>query len=51
MIYDVQGRFERPELVENVRPYIAIRNTAFRHAEPLDEYVASRSLELTARSG
>ena len=51
MIYDVQGRFERPELVEDVQPYIVMRDTACRHAEPLDEYVASRGLEVTARSG
>lgn len=50
MIYDVRGRFERPELVEDVRPYLVIRDIALRHAEPLDEYVASRGLELTARS-
>jgi hypothetical protein len=51
MIYDVQGRFERPELVEDVQPYIVMRDTACRHAEPLDEYVASRGIEFTARSG
>ncbi|MGH3915534.1 MAG: DUF6879 family protein [Pseudonocardiaceae bacterium] len=50
MIYAAQGRFERPELVENVRPYVAMRDIAFRHAEPLDEYVARRGRELTARS-
>lgn len=50
MIYDVQGRFERPELVEDVQPYLVRRDTAFRHAEPLDECVASRGLDLTARS-
>ena len=50
MIYDVQGRFERPELVEDVCPYVVMRDTAFRYAEPLDDYVASRGLELTARS-
>ncbi|MGH4018849.1 MAG: DUF6879 family protein [Pseudonocardiaceae bacterium] len=50
MIYDAQGQFERPELVKDVRPYIVMRDTAFRHAEPLDEYVASRGIELSARS-
>jgi hypothetical protein len=50
MIYDPQGRFERPELVEDVRPYIVMRDAAFRHAEPLDEYVARHGLEFTARS-
>lgn len=51
MIYDPMGRFERPELVEDVQPYLAMRDAAFRHAEPLEEYVASRCLELTMRSG
>lgn len=50
MIYDAQGRFEWPELVEDVRPYVVMRDTAFRHAEPLDEYVAGRGRELTTRS-
>ncbi|MGH3865704.1 MAG: DUF6879 family protein [Pseudonocardiaceae bacterium] len=50
MVYDAQGRFERPESVEDVRPYVVMRDTAFRHAEPLDEYVARRGCELTARS-
>jgi len=50
MIYDAQGQFERPELLEDVRPYLVMRDTAFRHAEPLDEYVAGRDLELSARS-
>lgn len=51
MIYDAQGRFERPELVKDVRSYMVMRDTACRHAEPLDEYVASRGLELRGRSG
>lgn len=51
MIYDGQGRFERPELVEDVLPYLVMRDTAVRHAESLDEYVASRGLEHTTRSG
>lgn len=50
MVYDAQGRFERPELAGDVRPYLVMRDTAFRHAEPLDEYVAGRGLELSARS-
>ena len=50
MIYDSQGRFERPELVEDVQPYTVMRDIAVRHAEPLDEYVTSRGIELTARS-
>lgn len=51
MLYDVQGRFERSELVEDVQLCLAMRDTAVRHAEPLEEYVASRGLERTARSG
>jgi len=47
MIYDGEGRFERPELVENVRPYVAMRETALSHAQPLAEYVVSRGLDLT----
>ena len=50
LIYDEQGRFERPEPVEAVRPYLVIRDTALRHAQPLDAYVASRGREFTARS-
>ncbi|MGH3923373.1 MAG: DUF6879 family protein [Pseudonocardiaceae bacterium] len=51
MIYDSQGQFERPELVEDQQPYIVMRDTVCRHAEPLDEYVARRGIELTTRSG
>lgn len=51
MLYDTQGRFERPELVKDVEPYLVMRDTALRHAEPLDDYVARRNLEFSARSG
>ncbi len=51
MIYDVQGQFEQPELIEDVRPYLGKRDTVVRHAEPLDEYVAGRGFEITVRSG
>ncbi|HEY2763935.1 MAG TPA: hypothetical protein VGJ13_07960 [Pseudonocardiaceae bacterium] len=48
MIYDHEGRFVRPELTEDVGPYLEMRASALRHSEPLDDYIARRNLRLTA---
>ncbi len=39
MIYDDEGRFLRPELIDDVTPYVEIRDLALRHAVSLTEYL------------
>jgi hypothetical protein len=48
MVYDVDGRFLRPEPVQDVTPYLLMRDTVLRHAEPLAGYLARTHLRLTA---
>jgi hypothetical protein len=44
MVYDDEGHFLYPELIDDVQPYRDIRDTAVRHAEPLDEYLARKAI-------
>lgn len=39
MIYDDEGHFLRPELAEDVAPYLEMRDRSLRHAITLDEYL------------
>jgi hypothetical protein len=48
MLYDVDGRFLRPEPVDDVTSYLRMRDTALRHAEPLGSYLARTQLRLSA---
>lgn len=48
MVYDTDGRFLRPEPIEDLTACRAMRDTALRHAEPFAEYVARRRLRLPA---
>lgn len=48
MVYARDGRFLHPELVADVAPYLQARDTALRHAEPLDAYLARTKVRLTA---
>jgi uncharacterized protein DUF6879 len=47
MVYDDEGHFLQPEPIDDVKPYLAIRDTALRCAEPLDEFIARRKPQLT----
>ena len=47
MIYDDKGHFLYPEMIGDVRPYRIMRDTAMRHAEPLDDYLARVKPKLT----
>ncbi|MGH3854247.1 MAG: DUF6879 family protein [Pseudonocardiaceae bacterium] len=44
MIYDDEGHFMYPELVNNIKPYREMRDTALRHSEPLTDYLARNNL-------
>jgi len=44
MFYDEEGHFLYPEFVDDVEPYLAMRDTAMRHAEPLLDYMARTGL-------
>ncbi|MGH3547887.1 MAG: DUF6879 family protein [Pseudonocardiaceae bacterium] len=44
MVYDRKGRFLHPEPVEDLESYRKMRDTALRHAEPLNDYLARKNL-------
>ncbi|MGH3854249.1 MAG: DUF6879 family protein [Pseudonocardiaceae bacterium] len=44
MVYDDEGHFRYPELVDDIESYIQVRDTALRHAEPLTDYLARKNL-------
>jgi hypothetical protein len=44
MIYDDEGHFLYPELIENIEPYREMRDTALRHSQPLTNYLARKNL-------
>lgn len=44
MIYDDEGHFLHPELIDDIEPYRQIRDTALRHAAPLTDYLARKNL-------
>jgi hypothetical protein len=48
MIYDANGRFLQPELVDDIDPYLESRDVALRHSEPLAVYLARREPRLIA---
>jgi len=48
MIYDHEGRFLRPELAENIGPYLEMRSIALRHSDPLSDFLARREPRLIA---
>jgi hypothetical protein len=39
MVYDTEGHFLRPEPIDDVAPYLEIRERALRHAVGLTEYL------------
>lgn len=39
MVYDNEGHFIRPELIDDAAPYVGIRDLALRHAVGLTEYL------------
>ncbi len=47
MVYDDEGHFLHPESIDDVVPYLTIRETALRCAEPLDEFIARRKPQLS----
>lgn len=48
MIYDDEGRFVRPELAGDARPYREMRDLALRHSVSLDDYLRTKEPRLTA---
>lgn len=46
MVYDDEGHFLRPEPIDDTTPYLIIRDTAMRCAEPLDEFISRRKPQL-----
>lgn len=44
MIYDGKGHFLHPEPVDEVERYRKMRDTAMRHAELLNDYLARKNL-------
>lgn len=44
MVYDDEGHFLYPEPVDEIERYREIRDTAMRHAEPLNHYLARKNL-------
>ncbi len=44
MFYDDEGHFLYPELIDDLAPYREMRDTSLRHAEPLTDYLARKSL-------
>ncbi|MFE0020705.1 DUF6879 family protein [Amycolatopsis sp. NPDC059021] len=47
MVYDDEGHFLHPERTDDVGPYLKMRDTALRHAVPLNDYLAARDVKLT----
>lgn len=48
MVYDRDGRFIRPELVDDITPYRKARDTALRNSEPLSDFLTRTRVRLTA---
>lgn len=48
MVYDDEGHFLRPEPTDDVAPYLVMKDTAMRCAEPLNDFLARRNPELIA---
>lgn len=48
MVYDDEGHFLHPELIDDAAPYVGVRDIAMRHAEPLNDYLERKKPELTA---
>lgn len=44
MVYDDEGHFLYPERVNDIDDYRRMRDTAIRHAEPLNNYFARKNL-------
>jgi hypothetical protein len=44
MIYDDEGHFLYPELINDIESYREIRDTALRHSEPLTDYLDRKNL-------
>lgn len=44
MVYDNEGRFLRPEPIDEIERYREIRDTAMHYAEPLNDYLARKNL-------
>jgi hypothetical protein len=44
MVYDDEGHFLYPELINDIEPYRHMRDTSLRHAEPLTDYMARKNL-------
>jgi hypothetical protein len=44
MFYDEEGHFLHPEPVDDIERYREMRDTAMRHAEPLNDYLARKNL-------
>jgi hypothetical protein len=48
MVYDEEGHFLRPEAINDVTPYLEIRDRTLRHAVELNEYLKKREPRLIA---
>lgn len=44
MIYDDEGHFLCPELIDDTDPYREMRDTSLRHSEPLTSYLTRKGL-------
>jgi hypothetical protein len=42
MIYDDEGRFLGPERVQDMRPYLDMRDTALRHSQSMEDFLAAK---------
>jgi hypothetical protein len=47
MVYDEEGHFLRPEPIDDVAPYLVVRDTAMKCTEPLDDFLVRRNPKLT----
>jgi hypothetical protein len=48
MVYDQEGYFIRPELVDEVEPYLHMQSRALGHAVELEQYLREREPQLIA---
>lgn len=44
IVYDDEGHFLYPELIDHIEPYRKMRDTALYYAEPLTDYMTRKNL-------
>lgn len=48
MVYDEEGHFLHPELIDDIAPYRQMRDTSMRHGEPLYDYLTRKDITFSA---